>query len=99
MFNGSEKLMQVAMLLRKWQHVHMILLLLNIGVQDHPLSSTSLYDMFFSPYYFTCQNTCWSYQIFYFDAPILNFKVSDYEKELEVMNTMSQDEFVAYVRR
>ncbi|KAG6534127.1 hypothetical protein ZIOFF_008011 [Zingiber officinale] len=29
----------------------------------------------------------------------LNFPVSDYEKELEVMNTMSQDEFVAYVRR
>ncbi|XP_020110672.1 AP2-like ethylene-responsive transcription factor AIL1 [Ananas comosus] len=29
----------------------------------------------------------------------LNFSVSDYEKELEVMKTMSQEEFVAYVRR
>lgn len=26
-------------------------------------------------------------------------QVSDYEKELEVMKTMSQEEFVAYVRR
>ncbi|CAL9771990.1 unnamed protein product [Musa acuminata subsp. burmannicoides] len=29
----------------------------------------------------------------------LNFPVSDYEKELETMKTMSQEEFVAYVRR
>ncbi|WOL20294.1 AP2-like ethylene-responsive transcription factor AIL7 isoform X1 [Canna indica] len=29
----------------------------------------------------------------------LNFPVSDYEKELETMQTMSQEEFVAYVRR
>ncbi|XP_008807712.2 AP2-like ethylene-responsive transcription factor BBM2 [Phoenix dactylifera] len=29
----------------------------------------------------------------------LNFPVSDYEKELETMKTMSQEEYVAYVRR
>ncbi|CAD6246839.1 unnamed protein product [Miscanthus lutarioriparius] len=29
----------------------------------------------------------------------LNFNISDYEKEIEVMKTMSQDEFVAYIRR
>ncbi|CAO2168184.1 unnamed protein product [Urochloa humidicola] len=29
----------------------------------------------------------------------LNFNVSDYEKEIEIMKTMSQDEFVAYIRR
>ncbi|XP_072992737.1 AP2-like ethylene-responsive transcription factor CRL5 isoform X2 [Typha latifolia] len=29
----------------------------------------------------------------------LNFPVSDYENELEIMKTMSQEEFVAYVRR
>ncbi|CAL5003826.1 unnamed protein product [Urochloa decumbens] len=29
----------------------------------------------------------------------LNFHVSDYEKEIEIMKTMSQDEFVAYIRR
>jgi hypothetical protein len=26
-------------------------------------------------------------------------QVSDYEKEIEIMETMSQDEFVAYIRR
>jgi hypothetical protein len=26
-------------------------------------------------------------------------QVSDYEKEIEIMKTMSQDEFVAYIRR
>ncbi|RLM99894.1 AP2-like ethylene-responsive transcription factor AIL1 [Panicum miliaceum] len=29
----------------------------------------------------------------------LNFNISDYEKEIEIMKTMSQDEFVAYIRR
>jgi len=29
----------------------------------------------------------------------LNFNSSDYEKEIEIMKTMSQDEFVAYIRR
>nr|CAB3463052.1 unnamed protein product [Digitaria exilis] len=29
----------------------------------------------------------------------LNFNISDYEKETEIMKTMSQDEFVAYIRR
>ncbi|XP_062195555.1 AP2-like ethylene-responsive transcription factor PLT2 [Phragmites australis] len=29
----------------------------------------------------------------------LNFNISDYEKENEIMKTMSQDEFVAYIRR
>ncbi|OEL24878.1 AP2-like ethylene-responsive transcription factor AIL1 [Dichanthelium oligosanthes] len=29
----------------------------------------------------------------------LNFNISDYEKEIEVMMTMSQDKFVAYIRR
>ncbi|TVU42990.1 hypothetical protein EJB05_09419 [Eragrostis curvula] len=29
----------------------------------------------------------------------LNFSVNDYEKEIEIMKTMSQDEFVAYIRR
>ncbi|KAK8447248.1 hypothetical protein SEVIR_8G027749v4 [Setaria viridis] len=29
----------------------------------------------------------------------LNFSISDYEKEIEIMKTMSQDEFVAYIRR
>jgi hypothetical protein len=29
----------------------------------------------------------------------LNFNVSDYEKEIERMKTMSQDEFVVYIRR
>ncbi|CAO2205898.1 unnamed protein product [Urochloa humidicola] len=29
----------------------------------------------------------------------LNFNVSGYEKEIEIMKTMSQDEFVAYIRR
>ncbi|URE09950.1 hypothetical protein MUK42_04012 [Musa troglodytarum] len=32
-------------------------------------------------------------------ATKLNFPVSDYENELENMKTMSQEEFVAYVRR
>ena len=27
------------------------------------------------------------------------YQISDYEKEIEVMKTMSQDEFVAYIRR
>uniref|UniRef100_A0A0D9X4U5 AP2/ERF domain-containing protein n=1 Tax=Leersia perrieri TaxID=77586 RepID=A0A0D9X4U5_9ORYZ len=29
----------------------------------------------------------------------LNFNISDYEKEIEIMKTMSQDEFVVYIRR
>lgn len=29
----------------------------------------------------------------------LNFNINDYEKEIEIMKTMSQDEFVAYIRR
>lgn len=29
----------------------------------------------------------------------LNFNVSDYEKEIEIMKNMNQDEFVAYIRR
>ncbi|KAG8046608.1 hypothetical protein GUJ93_ZPchr0008g11596 [Zizania palustris] len=29
----------------------------------------------------------------------LNFNISDYEKEIEIMKTMTQDEFVVYIRR
>lgn len=29
----------------------------------------------------------------------LNFTISDYEKEIEIMKSMNQDEFVAYIRR
>ncbi|WVZ94885.1 hypothetical protein U9M48_040717 [Paspalum notatum var. saurae] len=45
------------------------------------------HDLAALKYWGTCQNTK------------LNFNISDYEKEIEVMKTMSQDEFVAYIRR
>ncbi|KAL6840836.1 hypothetical protein ACP4OV_029362 [Aristida adscensionis] len=58
-----------------------------LGYYDDEGGAARAHDLAALKYYGTGQDTK------------LNFSISDYEKEIKIMETMSKDEFVAYIKR